>query len=375
MRRQARYEKAIMKMNTRKCGLKSVSSNVKRKRKFLPTNRNPIEFILQNIEVLFVSHTFSLLYFRKIYPFLQFLETFLPEAYRIQRCYRAKSVFKSNHIIELKRNFDLLDVDNSGTLTVTEFCSGFEAIRDTVKRIFARAKGNEEALDFVQFLKVLYPDTYPEEIEMMKALVLPPPEPTNMTILDLAALFRRVESLKEDKGKHRGKIQLSEIISVMARCDELYNLVIKWSRFERSRWDYLVTFEDLLSRLFPSFTQKEIRKMAVWAHSPPVPKLSEENEIEIQTQFMRWDANGSGDITFDELNTFLKENDIDISKGMVQSIFRHMDKNCDKLIQFGEFKSFFEYAWMVCESEVDSYFEQIYQAKRAAEQPFSIEMI
>ena len=86
-------------------------------------------------------------------------------------------MFKSNHIVELKRNFDLLDVDNSGTLTVAEFCSvtennrikkymyveveGFEAIRDTVKRIFARAKGNEEALDFVQFLKVLYPDTYP----------------------------------------------------------------------------------------------------------------------------------------------------------------------------------------------------------------------
>lgn len=349
-RRQDLFEMNVLKMGSQmshehgKTGLKS-------KRKFLPSNRKSIEYVLENIE------------------------NFLPDSYKIQRCYRAKSVFKSSHIKELKRNFELLDKDCSGNLTVSEFCAGFESIRHTVKRIFARAKGNQEALSFKEFLRVLYPDTFPEEQEMMMALVMPPPQPANMIILDLAALFRRIEGLKADKGKHRGKIQLSEIVAVIARTNELYRLVIKWSRFERSRWDYLVTFEDLLSRLFSSFTQKEIRKMAMWTHSPPIPKLDADNEIEIQTQFMRWDADGSGFITLDELMNFLRDNEIDISKAMVQSIFRHMDTDCNKEVSYTEFKKFFEYAWLVCESEVDGYFEQIYEAKCAAKQPFCIEMI
>jgi len=315
----------------------SIVNRKKKKTLFLPTNRQDIQAVIRHMEV------------------------FVPESYKIQRSYRQAPLFKPTHIIELKRNFEIMDVDKSNSLTISEFCNGFPNIKMTVKRIFAKAAGNDEQMNFDEFLNVLYPDTFDEEREMMNALVKPPPEPTRLTLMDLSDLFKHIDKLDKKKRYH---VKLSEIVAVMARTHQLYYLVIKWSRFERSRWDYYVTFEELLARLFPNYNCKEIRDMSIWCNNPPIKNLSEEQVLDIELLFTKWDANCDSCIDFDELTEMLRNQSIDIDIELIKSIFRHMDADWSDDISFDELKKFFEYAWLFCEREMDAHFSRCNSQKR-----------
>jgi len=247
-----------------------------------------------------------------------------------------------------------MDVDKSNSLSIGEFCNGFPNIETTVKRIFAKAAGNDEQMGFSEFLTVLYPDTFDEEREMMLALIQLPPEPTHLTLMDLADLFKHIDRLDKKKRYH---VKLVDIVSVMARTHQLYHLVIKWSRFERSRWDYYVTFEELLARLFPHYNCKEIRDMAIWCNNPPLKKLSEDQSLDIQLLFTKWDGNCDGAIDFDELTEMLRAQNIDISLDLMKSVFRHMDSDWSQDISSDELQKFFEYAWLFCEREIENHFK------------------
>ena len=48
-----------------------------------------------------------------------------------------------------------------------------------------------------------------------------------------------------------------------------------------------VTFEEFLTRLFPSFGQKAIRDMCQFVNHPPIKKLTKEQLVEIQILFTK----------------------------------------------------------------------------------------
>lgn len=314
------------------------TTNLQKKKDLVPTKRQPLNNIMQLKGLR--------------------LKKFIEESREIQKCHRISPLFRNMQIKQLKLNFDLLDTDHSNDLTISELSDGFPTIKPTIERIFKGCDTNaNHSVTFREFLSILFKSATQEENDQIDWVLNGPCTITDIVVMHLSELYNAIDAVLEPD--ICDSVPFSDLIATMVRCDELFQFVSRWNRFERSHMTESLPFEQTLRKLFPHYSKEHLQEYASFVHRPRIVQLTKDQESDIKKLFMYVDLDNSGTVSYEELRHLMDQHDLNMSEGIVHSIFRYMSQDPETDIGFDEFRSFFQYAWTFCEEPLTTFLSNV----------------
>lgn len=229
----------------------------------------------------------------------------------------------------LKQVFDQLDSDGLGHVAASDIklaCTRHKELQPLKEAMEdALVSGQHK---FEKLLSLMYPDAKPAEFKVMLGWTAWKPIPEIM-VMKIRQIFDECDT------ECKGKLQLGEIISILAPSSKLKEF-IKIEEPDPQDVNTLVTLPQLLSLLFHDSHPDQMPQILHWGK--PSRALSAKQRQDLLLLFKLYDKDGDGTLDYSELKESAATK---VSERECTNLFSHFDFNSSQRITFEEFQRFF----------------------------------